>query len=228
MVYNNSKSTFLEDIHRDLSNIINTIHDHPYIDALENKQIGKDKLEIFICEQYKIIANDKRNFAFVISKTSNDIASKLFTDCLNTEINALENLKIFAEAMNIDKRKMEFYTPLSGCQAYTNYLTKLAVYGSDAEVLTALLIDLPVWGYNCDKMSSILQKNYGFDNNSCVFLDSFASTLPKEFTNKSKELILSSIISSYNENAIRIATRLIIDYELLFWDTLYKHSIINQ
>ena len=73
----------------------------------------------------------------MISKTSNDIASELFTDCLNTETNALENLMIFAEALNVDKKKMESYEPLSGCQAYTNYLTKLAVYGSDAEVLTA-------------------------------------------------------------------------------------------
>ena len=37
---------------------------------------------------------------------------------------------------------------LAGCQAYTNFLTNLAVYGSDAEILTALLIDLPVWGTN--------------------------------------------------------------------------------
>jgi hypothetical protein len=88
---------------------------------------------------------------------------------------------------------IEFYEPLSGCQAYTNYLTKLAVHGSNAEVLTALLIDLPVWGYNCGKTSSILQKNYGFDSNSCLFLNNFASTLPKEFVNKSEGLIMSSI-----------------------------------
>ncbi|MBA2268113.1 MAG: hypothetical protein H0W19_07230 [Nitrosopumilus sp.] len=228
MAYKNSKWTFLQDIQRDLTNIINTIYDHPYIDGLEKKQIAKDKLEIFICEQYKIIENDKRNFAFMIAKTSNDLASKLFTDCLNAEINALENLNIFAEAMNIDKRKMESYEPLSGCQAYTNYLTKLAVYGSDAEVLTALFIDLPVWGHNCDKMSSALQKNYGFDNKSCKFLDSFATPLPKEFTDKSKELILSSVVSSYDEKIIRTAARLILDYEILFWETIYEHSTINQ
>lgn len=228
MTYNNSKLTLIENIQRELSNTIHTIHNHPFIDALEKKQISKYKLEIFVCEQYKIIANDKRNFAFMISKTSNDMASELFTDCLNTEINALENLNIFAEAMNIDNRKMESYEPLSGCQAYTNYLTKLAVYGSDVEVFTALLIDLPVWGYNCDKMSSILQKNHGFESNSCVFLDSFASPLPKEFIDKSNELILSSVISPYSEKSICTSARLILDYELLFWDTLYKHSIIDQ
>ena len=74
-----------------------------------------------------------------------------------------------AEELIIDKRKIEDYELLAGCQAYTNYLTRLAVYGSDAEILTALLIDLPVWGANCSKISSILKKNYGFSEKSCIF-----------------------------------------------------------
>ncbi|MER5174302.1 MAG: hypothetical protein ABJB76_11195 [Candidatus Nitrosocosmicus sp.] len=165
----NSKSDLIEDLQRNLSNIVDTIIYHPYIYALEKKQISKDKLEIFVCEQFHIIANDKRNFAFMISKTSNNTASKLFIDCLNAELNALENLMVFAEALDINKIKMESYEPLSGCQAYTNYLTKLAVYGSDVEILASLLIDLPIWGNNCGKMSYILQKNYGFAKKSCMF-----------------------------------------------------------
>ena len=230
MTYNNNKKYDLfDDLQRNLSNVVDTIINHPYIHALEKKQIRKDKLEIFVCEQFHIIANDKRNFAFMISKTSNDAASKLFIDCLNAELKALENLMVFAEAMDINEIMMESYEPLSGCQSYTNYLTKLAVYGSDAEILAALLVDLPVWGNNCEKMSYILQKNYDFTKNSCKFLDNFANTLPEEFIKKSKELILSSINDiSMNEKKIHIATRIIINYELSFWDTIYKYSIIKQ
>src|SRR5438128_2162717 len=82
--------------------------------------------------------------------------------------------------------EIEAYELLGGCQAYTNYLTRLADYGSDAEILTALLIDLPVWGANLGKISSILEKNYGFSEKSCIFLDKFACPLPES---KSKELI---------------------------------------
>lgn len=66
MVNDNGKLTFFGDMQKDFTSIINTIHNHPYIDSLEKKQIGKDKLEIFICEQYKIIANDKRNIKIVL------------------------------------------------------------------------------------------------------------------------------------------------------------------
>src|SRR6476646_7353204 len=228
MIHNNNTDLF-DDLQRNLSKLVDAIIYHPYIHALEKKQISKDKLEIFVCEQFQIILNDKRNFAFMISKTPNDIASKLFIDCLNTELKSLENLLIFAEALDINRIKLESYEPLSGCQTYTNYLTKLAVYGSDAEILAALLIDLPVWGNNCGKMSYILQKNYDFTKNSCKFLDNSANTLPEEFIKKSKELILSSINDiSMNEKKIHIATRIIINYELSFWDTIYNYSIIKQ
>jgi thiaminase len=225
MSTNQSKSNFIEQIRSDLSNTIDAILNHPYIYALEKKEISKVKLEIFPCEQYHIITNDKRNFAYKISKASTDVASELFTDCLNVELNAIGNLMFMAEELNINKGKIENYEQLAGCQAYTNYLTRLAVYGSDAEILTALLIDLPVWGANCSKISCILKKNYGFSGNSCIFLDKFASPLPEKFVNKSKELIRIAILEY--EKSLHTAARLILDYELYFWDTIYKNSIIN-
>jgi thiaminase len=146
---NHNLSTYMDTIQSDLFDTVNVISNHQYIEALDNKKINKEKLEIFVCEQYHIIANDKRNFAFMVSKTSNNTASMMFIDCLYAELNGLENLTHMAEELGIDKRKIESYEPLAGCQAYTNYLTRLAVYGSDAEIFAALLIDLPVWGANC-------------------------------------------------------------------------------
>ena len=218
-------SNFIERIQDNSANIIDAILNHPYLYALEKQEIPKEKLEIFVCEQYHIISNDRRNFAFMISKASGDVTSKLFTDCLAAELDALVNLTTMADELVVDKRKIEDYEQLAGCQAYTNYLTRLAVYGSDVEILTALLIDLPVWGANCSKMSSILIRNYGFTDNSCVFLDKFASPLPEDFVSKSKKLIDSTIPQSHK--SLSAAARLILDYELSFWDTIYEYSIIR-
>ncbi|PWU80481.1 MAG: hypothetical protein DLM72_11970 [Candidatus Nitrosopolaris wilkensis] len=219
------KSNISERIKSNLSNTIDTILNHQYLDALEKNAITKEKLEIFVCEQFHIITNDRRNFAFMISKAATDLAGKLFIDCLDAELNALGNLTFMADELAIDKRKIENYEPLAGCQAYTNYLTRLAVYGSDAEILTTLLIDLPVWGANCRKMSFILKNKYGFSEKSCKFLDKFACPLPEKFVNKSKELIDIAILE--HETSLHTAARLILDYELCFWDTIYKYSIIN-
>jgi thiaminase len=218
--------SFISNIQKNLSKITESILNHPYLHALEKNEISKEKLEIFVCEQYYIISNDKRNFALMISRASDDTAAKLFTTCLNTELNALENLTHMAEELAIEKRKVYQYEPLAGCQSYTNYLTKLAVYGSDVEILAALLVDFPVWGSNCSKMSSSLKKNYGFTVNSCLFLDKFASPLHEEFVNESSKLI-DSAFPKY-EKEMYTAARLILDYELSFWDTIYKYSIISK
>ncbi|MDF2770467.1 MAG: transcriptional regulator [Nitrososphaeraceae archaeon] len=160
----------------------------------------------------------------MISKASNNIAIELFVDCLFVEVNALKNFLLMTEELGISREKIESYEPLAGCHAYTNYLTRLAVYGSDAEILTAMLVDLPVWGANCNKISIALKRNYDFKSNSCTFLDKFATPLPEEFINKSNGLIISSL--PIKEKEVHTAARLILDYELSFWDTIYKYSII--
>jgi thiaminase len=66
---------FIETTKSELATIIDAIHNHEYTDALNNHKIRKEKLEIFICEQYHIIANDRRNLALMISKASSDTAS---------------------------------------------------------------------------------------------------------------------------------------------------------
>ena len=68
-----------------------------------------------------------------------------------------------------------------------------------------------------------MKKNDGFTEKFCIFLDKFACPLPEKFVNKSKELIGIAILGHKYT-----AARLVLDYELCFWDTIYKHSIINE
>ena len=110
------------------------------------------------------------------------------------------------------EKNRRVWTIIAGCQSYTNYLTKLAVYGSDAEILTAILVVFPVWDANCDKMSSALKKNYGFTNTSCAFLDNFAAPLPREFVEKSNDIVRPALKTK--EKEMQIAARLLLGYEL--------------
>ena len=61
-----------------------------------------------------------------------------------------------------------------------------------------MLTDLPIWGKNCERISSALKKNYGFTDDSCLFLDRFATPLSEEFLRKSNEVIEASI-STYRK-----------------------------
>ena len=223
---NQNNNSFIDKLESSHYKTIDAVLNHPYLSALEKNEIKREKLQIFVCEQYHIIKNDRRSFALMVSKSSDEVATELFTDCLSAEVKALENLVPMAEELGISgsRDRIESYEPLAGCHAYSNYLTRLAVFGSDAEILAALLVDLRVWGANCSKISSCLKKNYGFTNNSCMFLDQFAAPLPEDFIEKSNNLILRFNNLAQKERVIQRAARLILDYELLFWDTIYKHS----
>jgi RNA polymerase-interacting CarD/CdnL/TRCF family regulator len=54
-------------------------------------------------------------------------------------------------------------------------------------------------------------------------LDKFAVPLPEDFVNKSNELIKSAL-PVYEKEMTR-AARLILEYELSFWNTIHKYSM---
>jgi hypothetical protein len=57
-----------------------------------------------------------------------------------------------------------------------------------------------------------------------MFLDQFATPLPEKFIEKSNHLIIRFNLAQ-KERVIQRAARLILDYELLFWDTIYNYSL---
>jgi thiaminase len=223
----NMSSSFIGEVIRKYSSTIGKILHHPYLICIDNKQITRENLKIFVCEQYHIISNDKRNFALIQQRTLDSISIGLFKDCLSFESSALTNLSLLQNELNVDVIQLKSYKPLAGCQAYTNYLSKLCSYGSEAEILVALLTDLPMWGENCKRISNALKKKYKFTNESCRFLDAFASPLSEEFLKRSNEVIESKLLAYRKE--METAGRLILDYELMFWDTMYQYSnSLNQ
>lgn len=222
---NTDANKFVDILTRKFSSVLDKILHHPYLLSVEGRKLSRENLKVFVCEQYHIISNDKRNFALVASRTSNSLCATLFQECLSFESVALDNLSLLANELRLDTAQLKSYEPLAGCQAYTNYLTRLASYGSEEEILIAMLTDLPIWGKNCQRISAALKKNYGFTEHSCLFLDRFATPLPEEFLKKSNDIIESSLYN--HEKEMETATRLILDYELMFWDSIYQYLIKN-
>jgi thiaminase len=219
----NDVNEFINSIERSSSSIINRILNHPYISDMESGKIPKEKLRLFACEQYYIISNDRRSFAIMASRASDNTSAGLFQDYIKVEDKALANLDLILTELNIGKKELDFYEPIAGCQAYTNYLSKLALHGSDSSIVVAMLVDLPIWGKNCGRMGYALERTYNFTEDSCIFFHIFAAPLSQDYLKKSNEIIKSNIHT--NDKELHTAARLILDYELLFWDTTYQYSI---
>jgi thiaminase len=74
MTQNEDQENFIKSLQSSFSKSIDIILKHPYMLAIDKGKISREKLEIFVCEQYHIILNDRRNFALIISKASSEVA----------------------------------------------------------------------------------------------------------------------------------------------------------
>lgn len=196
---------------------------HQYVAALEEGQIALENLRLFAGEQYSIITSDLRSVAFLLSRHSNLTSRTYLLTTLQGEAAAHTALLNFAAALGMDEQELQGYEPLPGCQAYTAYVAWLALYGSEAELATAFVVNLPVWGLNCGRMSSALQSVYKLDSKAVAFFDLFAQ-VPQEAGAEVVRVIQEGLDRGILVQAITRAARLIQAYELMFWDTLFEAS----
>lgn len=196
---------------------------HPYLAALEEARIPKERLRLFAGEQYYIINSDLRSIALLLNRHAHLPSRNYFLGSLQGEAAARDALLVFARALELSEADLQAYEPLPGCQAYPAYVTSLALYGSDADFAAAFLVNLPAWGANCGRMSAALKARYGFSPEGVAFFDLFAAPAP-EYEADSLRVIQSGLDRGVDPQSIRRAARLIQAYELMYWDALYEAS----
>src|SRR4030067_692103 len=81
------------------------------------------------------------------------------------------------------------------------------------------IIDFEVWGENCSRISKGLKKHYNLTSEDTKFLDGFYP-ITSQFYDKITNIIGEYTRTEKDMKKMRIATRLGLDYELMFWDTM--------
>ena len=213
----------LNQIAKELQPVTEQFLRHPYVQALEEGKIGREKLGLFAGEQYNIIASDLRSVAFLVSRFGSAPSGDFFLTVLQGEKAARDALLTFAHALGLSEPQLREHEPLPGAYAYTCYMAWLALYGSDAEIAAAYLFNFPAWGENCGRLSRILKERFGLRENEVAFFDLFASP-PITFEANALTVIQQGLDHGAEPRLIQRAARLLQAYELMYWDTLYKSS----
>jgi thiaminase len=129
----------LEGIRQDLQTVTEQLLHHPYVQALEEGKIGREKLRLFAGEQYSIIASDLKSVAYLLSRFGSAPSRDFFLGILQGERAAWDTLLTFADALGLSEAQLCEHEPLAGAHAYTCYMAWLALYGSEAEIAAAYL-----------------------------------------------------------------------------------------
>jgi hypothetical protein len=208
----------VEKIRSDLKPLEERILRHAYLKALEDARVPLDLLKVFAGQQHHIISSDLRSIALILSREGMWPSRHFLMKVLQGEAAALDGLHAFAGALGLNTSDLELFEPLPGAQAYCTFVAWLALYGSDAELAAAFLVNFPAWGANCGRMRTALHKKYGFAPSTLVFFDLFADMPPLE--QEVLALVQNALERGIPARLIHRAARMLQDYELMFWDTM--------
>ncbi len=192
---------------------------HPYVRAVEEGRVPGEALRMFAGEQYAIIDSDLRSVAHLVSRFSGAHTRPYFLGVLTGEEAALSAIVDFAAALGMTEHDLREYEPRPGAHAYTCYMAWLGLFGSEAEVATAYLVNFPAWGENCGRLSRALRDRYGMGPAATRFFDQFAAVAP-DFEKESLAVIQHGLDRGIPLRAVHRAARLLQAYEVMYWDTL--------
>jgi thiaminase len=199
------------------------LRQHAYIQALEEGHFTLSQLRYFVGEQSHIIPSDLRSIAFLISRCAAPASQQFCRTILDGEAAALEALEPLATAIGMTPADRDAYEPALGTQAYSAYLAWLCLYGSEAEVVAALVVNFAAWGANCSRIAQALRQRYGLQEAAVQFFTQFAAA-PPDVSPPALRVIEAGLQQGVEARRIVRAARMLQGYELMFWDTLYTLS----
>jgi len=192
------------------------IQRHPYLSEAEQGLLPLERIQAFAANQYYIIRHDAKSLALMASRATSAEEFLFFTTVFQGDEQAIPLVVALAEAMGLSTADLVESTPIPDAVVYAHYLTALAHFASPGEQAVALIVNLPVWGSNCQRLSTALRAAYHVEETA--FLDLFAQT-----TGALEQQALS-VIEDYlrQETQLHRVARLIQAYELMFWDGIYR------
>jgi thiaminase len=208
----------VEQIRSDLRPLESKISRHRYLTALEDGRVRRDLLKVFAGQQHHIIRSDLRSIALMLSRQGMLQSLHFLMNVLQGETTALDALNAFVRVLGLNTGDLEIFEPLPAAHAYCTFVAWLALYGSDAELAGAFLINLPAWGANCGRMHKALHEKYGIAPSALGFFDLFAN-MPS-FEQEALSIIQNGIDRGVSTPLIYRAARMLQSYELMFWDAM--------
>jgi thiaminase len=213
-------ASLLKSIREWLAPLNEKILTHPYVTGVENSKLNLDQIKAFVFNQYYIVSYDIKSLGLMLSRSLTRQDTEFFKNVLNGDIEGLDLLIKLGNSLDLSAEQLEQYSVIPEAVAYTHYMATLASFALPGEQAMALIVNLPVWGANCGKLSKALRTNYGIRETG--FFDIFTS--PMEGAEREAIEVMERYLSEGARHMKR-AAMLIQAYELMFWNGIHAVSV---
>lgn len=197
---------------------------HPFLEKVEQKKYSKRQMAILPKEEYYIVSTDLLSARHLMDRFGNGPSGPFFKDLVENEEFAKRNIVMLAEALGSSLSDVEEHEPDPYCQAYPSYFARLALHGSEAEVLVALSSNFSVWWSACKRIAVALENLYEVPKEATAFLNPLNEVPPPDtpFDELTVDALKRGLAQGVQEKDIIRVARIIQHYELVFWDALER------
>jgi len=214
----NSVANLITSLRTDLQPLMESIRHHCYLDGLEEGNIQPENLSTLAAQQYHIVTNGIKNIALITARFGHLPSREMLNFFLQAEFEVHRAVVQFARAIGMSEDDLKSTPVLPGALGFSYFETYLCFYRSDAELITAFLFDAEVWITNARRVSNALQQRYGLSQSDVRFFEMYANYQAAE--EQVYPPVKAALDRGVTENDIRQSTRLLLEYEKMFWDTM--------
>jgi pyrroloquinoline quinone (PQQ) biosynthesis protein C len=198
------------------------LFDHPFLRKVEAGGYTKAQVAVLPLEEYHIVASDLLSSRHLDGRFRKAPSAAFFRSLVENEQHAQDHIRRLLEALGCSPEELQAYEPDPRCQVYPSYFARLALHGSEAEVLVAFAANFSAWWSACKRVADALAGGYGVPREAVAFLSPFHEVPPPDapFDELTMDAIRRGLKQGVSERALVRVARLIQSYELWFWDAL--------
>jgi hypothetical protein len=213
-----SAAQVVKEIRAALREVDEQLRHHPYPEALERGEVTMAALRAFPGTQYHVATSDLRSMAMMVQRFGHTPACGFLNGLLQGELAALEGLRVLASGLGMTQEELERYEVTPESFAYATNMAWMAANVSAAEFVVGILVNFPMWGLTCGRMSRALRARYGLTQQQTAFLDGFANLPP--FEDAVLPIIQEGLDQGVEPRLLLRAARFFQAYEKMFWDAM--------
>jgi len=190
-----------------------------FLGSLDFEHVNEAQLRMFVCELWITI---QKNILSLEIARQRCIGRKdtivLFTKVLDKTKDALVHLKSFAkEVLKIDLNE---HMVCAEAQTYPHCLNFMVNHGSCAELLCALLVNIPVRSIAFERLRGGLIRDGRWRKEQLVFLEHLGSPIP-DFDNFAVRALDEELrLQGTSWRKIESNAKLLLESEKLFWELI--------
>jgi thiaminase len=213
-----SAADLIANLRTELQPLMDSIRNHPYLDALEEGRVPRESLRAFAAQQYHIVTNGIMNIALITARFGNLASRERLNFFLQAEFEVNRAVLEFARALHMSESDLKAAPLLAAALPFSYFETYLCFYRSDAELITAFFFDAEVWISNARRVGRALRERYGFDDEAVRFFEMYANYQAAE--GQVLPPVQAALERGVTAADIRQSTRLLLEYEKMFWDAM--------